>query len=149
MEEGCSESLVALPALTCLGPQAWCPLPCGRAPVFPHLLSNRIDRKEEKEEDLKGDFNLLPIKGRVTLIYSSRTQSYHRFSILGKQLRSQLLPAPLQIEPTARLIESRLAFYGGEIPLLEKIALRFSVVQRCVFKFSESNSKANWNDPSL
>ena len=140
---------MALPALTCLGPQAWCPLPCGRAPVFPHLLSNRIDRKEEKEEDLKGDFNLLPIKGRVTLIYSSRTQSYHRFSILGKQLCSQLLPAPLQIEPTARLIESRLAFYGGEIPLLEKIALRFSVVQRCVFKFSESNSKANWNDPSL
>lgn len=93
---------------------------------------------------------MLPIKGRVTLIYSSRTQSYHRFSILGKQLCSQPLTAPLQIEPTARLIESRLAFYGGEIPhLLEKIALRFSVVQRCVFKLPDSNSKANWNDPSL
>lgn len=45
----------ALIALTCLWPQALCPLPCGRMPVFP-TSSLRVYMKEEKEEDLKGEF---------------------------------------------------------------------------------------------
>lgn len=58
------------------------------------------------------NFNLLPIKGKGTLIYTRRTQSYHRFSTVGKQLSSLELPtAALQINPTGGLIESKLTFY--------------------------------------
>lgn len=88
------------------------PSPLWQGTSLFHIFSQaECTWKKRKRRTVRGNSNLLPIKGRVTLIYSSRTQSYHRFSILGKQLSSQLPTGPLEIEPTAGLIESRLTFY--------------------------------------
>lgn len=60
---------------------------------------------------MRKNFNLLPIKGKVTLIYTSRTQSYQRFSMWENSLALELPTAALQINPTGGLTESKLTFY--------------------------------------
>lgn len=119
--------------------------PAAEGQYFPHLSQTQCTWKKRKRRIIRENFNSLPIKGRVTLSYSSRTQSYHRFFILGKQSSSQAAHCSPANRAHSRFNWVQIDFFTGlDSSSFGRDSLEISVVQRCIFKLLDNNSKANW-----